>query len=365
MNLLSKIALLLGRRKFEEFAQANPTLPDDALAVANTLDTYPVRGAVTLVAGSLAQALDNVLRGTETIDAAATHALLILAALCIIWVRHAISKHDVRVNDVIQKARTISGIGSKTLPMIIAFGLGAWLFVSSPNCRASAPLADSETAATGTVALPATNKPVGDGLIASGSASVPLAVVAGDSETAATGTIALSATNKPIGDGLIASGSASVPLAVVAGDSETAVTGTVALPATNNTPLDNAFTQLVTDIGKSTKFSSGVGINLHAKIAPLLSQELPLFGRTGTNSSWSTGPSHATFFLPAENQEQLGWSLSGSWKSPPRLLRFALFNASDIDWTFNWGLPVEDYYQLFRHVDWKENRFGLSVTRKF
>ncbi len=298
MNLLSKIALLVGRRKFEEFAQANPTLPDDALAVANTLDTYPVRGAVALVAGSLAQAVDNVLHGTETIAAAATHALLVLAALCIIWVRHAISKHDVRVNDVVQKARAVSGIGSKTLPMIVAFGLGAWLFVSSPNCRASGPLA-----------------------VVSESASGPLALQ--------TNTTAEAQTNS------------AAPL------------------------LDNAFTQLVTDIGKSTKFSSGVGINLHAKVAPLLSQELPLFGRTGTNSSWSTGPSHATFFLPAENEEQLGWSLSGSWKSPPRLLRFALFNASDIDWTVNWGLPVEDYYQLFRHVDWKENRFGLSVTRKF
>ena len=135
--------------------------------------------------------------------------------------------------------------------------------------------------------------------------------------------------------------------------------------AQTNAPADNAFTQLVTDIGKSTKFSSGVGINLHAKVAPLLSQELPLFGRTGTNSSWSTGPSHATFFLPAENEEQLGWSLSGSWKSPPRLLKLALFNATDVDWTVNWGLPVEDYYKLFRHVDWKQNRFGLSVIRKF
>ena len=56
MNLLTKIAILFGRRKFEDFAQANPALPDDALAVANTLDTYPVRGAVTLVAASLAHA---------------------------------------------------------------------------------------------------------------------------------------------------------------------------------------------------------------------------------------------------------------------------------------------------------------------
>jgi hypothetical protein len=271
MNLLSKIALLFGRRKFEEFAQANPALPDDALAVANTLDTYPVRGAAMLVAGSLAHALDNLLHGAETVDTAATHALLILAALCIIWVRHAISKHDVRVNDVIQRVRDLSGIAAKTLPMIVAFGLGFALLTVSPNASAQ----------------------------------------------------------------------------------------------TNAAPIDNTFSQLVTDIGKSTKFSSGVGINLHAKIAPLLSQELPLFGHTGTNASWSTGPSHATFFLPAENEEQLGWSLSGSWKSPPRLLRLALFNASDVDWTVNWGLPVEDYYQLFRHVDWKENRLGLSVTRKF
>jgi hypothetical protein len=235
MNLLSKIALLFGRKKFEDFAQANPALPDDALAVANTLDTYPVRGAVALVAGSLAHALDNLLRGTETIDAAATHALLILAALCIIWVRHAISKHDVRVNDVVQKARDLSGITSQTLPMIVAFGLGAWLFVSPPNCRASAPPANSETTASGPLALQTNTQ--------------------------------------------------------------------------TNAAVDNTFSQLVTDIGRSTKFSSGVGINLHAKIAPLLSQELPLFGRTGTNSSWSTGPSHATFFLPAENQEQLGWCI--------------------------------------------------------
>ncbi len=270
MNLLAKFALLFGRKKFEEFAQANPALPDDALAVANTLDTFPVRGAVALVAGSLAHALDNLLHGTETVDAAATHALLILAALCIVWVRHAISKHDVRVNDVVQKARDLSGIGSKTLPMIVAFGLGFALFAISP-----------------------------------------------------------------------------------------------AASAQTNAPADNAISQLITDIGKSTKFSSGIGINLHAKTAPLLSQELPLFGRSNTNSSWSTGPSHATFFLPAENEEQLGWSLSGSWQSPPRLLKLALFNASDVDWTVNWGLPVEDYYQLFRHVDWKQNRIGLSVTRKF
>jgi len=268
MNWLSKIALLFGRKKFEDFAQANPALPDDALAVANTLDTFPVRGAVTLVAGSLAHALDNLLRGTETIDAAATHALLILAALCIIWVRHAISKHDVRVNAVVQKARDLSGIAAKTLVLI--FVPFVFFVVKSPSASAQ-----------------------------------------------------------------------------------------------TNTPIENTFSQLVTDIGKSTKFSSGIGINLHAKFAPLLSQELPLFGRTGTNSSWSTGPSHATFFLPEENQEQLGWSLSGSWKSPPRLLKLALFNASDVDWTVNWGLPVEDYYQLFRHADWKENRFGLSVTRKF
>jgi len=268
MNLLSKIALLFGRRKFEEFAQANPALPDDALAVANTLDTFPVRGAVALVAGSLAHALDNLLRGTETVDSAATHALLILAALCIVWVRHAISKHDVRVNDVVQKARDLSGIAAKTLLLI--FVPFVFFVVKSPSASAQ-----------------------------------------------------------------------------------------------TNAALDNTFSQLVTDIGKSTKFSSGVGINLHAKVAPLLSQELPLFGHTGTNSSWSTGPSHATFFLPAENEEQLGWSLSGSWKSPPRLLRLALFNASDVDWTVNWGLPVEDYYQLFRHADWKQNRIGLSVTRKF
>jgi hypothetical protein len=326
MNLLSKIALLFGRRKFEEFARANSALPDDALAVANTLDTYPVRGAVTLVAGSLAHALDSVLRGTETIDTAATHALLILAGLCIIWVRHAISKHDVRVNDVVQKARDLSGlsavadIGSKTLPMIVAFGLGAWLFVSPPNCRAGGPLA--------------VVSPVCHAELVEASPTTP-------ATSLATGSSASSNTPTPNSD--------SVPV----------------VSSVSSAPLDNTFSQLVTDIGKSTKFSSGVGINLHAKIAPLLSQELPLFGHAGTNSSWSTGPSHATFFLPAENQEELGWSLSGSWQSPPRLLRLALFNASDVDWTVNWDLPVEDYYQLFRHNDWKENRFGLSVTRKF
>jgi hypothetical protein len=313
MNLLSKIALLFGRRKFEEFAQANPALPDDALAVANTLDTFPVRGAVTLVAGSLAHALDSVLRGTETIDTAATHALLILAGLCIVWVRHAISKHDVRVNDVVQKARDLSGLSavadvtSKTLPMIVAFGLGFTLFAVSGVCHAE---------------------------LVEASPTAPETFLA-------TGSSASSNTPTPNSD--------SVP----------------AVSSVSSAPLDNTFSQLVTDIGKSTKFSSGVGINLHAKIAPLLSQELPLFGHSGTNSSWSTGPSHATFFLPTENEEQLGWSLSGSWQSPPRLLRLALFNASDVDWTVNWGLPVEDYYQLFRHNDWKENRFGLSVTRKF
>ena len=52
MNLLSKIALLFGRRKFEEFAQANPALPDDALAVANTLDTYASYGNWTNSGGS-------------------------------------------------------------------------------------------------------------------------------------------------------------------------------------------------------------------------------------------------------------------------------------------------------------------------
>src|SRR5882724_11762896 len=98
MNWLTKIAILVGRKKFEEFAQANPQLPDDALAVANTLDTHPVRGAAILILGSLANAIDNTLRGTETAEQLITHALLILAGLCIIWVRHAISKHDVSVN---------------------------------------------------------------------------------------------------------------------------------------------------------------------------------------------------------------------------------------------------------------------------
>ncbi|HTS19961.1 MAG TPA: hypothetical protein VMP11_20465 [Verrucomicrobiae bacterium] len=88
MNWMTKVAILFGRKKFEEFAQANPELPDDALAVANTLDTHSVRGAVALILGSLAHAADNVLRGTETIDQLATHVLLILAGLCIIWVRH-------------------------------------------------------------------------------------------------------------------------------------------------------------------------------------------------------------------------------------------------------------------------------------
>ena len=109
MNWMSKLALLVGRKKFEDYAQANPTLPDDALAVANTLDTYPVRGAVTLIAGSLAHAADNVLRNSETVEQLVTHALLILAGLCIIWVRHAISKHDVQINTALQSARTVAG----------------------------------------------------------------------------------------------------------------------------------------------------------------------------------------------------------------------------------------------------------------
>ena len=98
MNWMTKVAILVGRKKFEEFAQANPPLPDDALAVANTLDTYPVRGAALLITGSLAHTIDNVLRGTETVEQLVTQVLLILSGLCIIWVRHAISKHDVSVN---------------------------------------------------------------------------------------------------------------------------------------------------------------------------------------------------------------------------------------------------------------------------
>ncbi|HUJ70909.1 MAG TPA: hypothetical protein VLZ30_01605, partial [Verrucomicrobiae bacterium] len=141
-----------------------------------------------------------------------------------------------------------------------------------------------------------------------------------------------------------------------------ATSGTPVQLATNATAL---FTQLVKDMGASTKFSSGLGINLHGQFAPLLSQELSLFGRTGTNSAWSTGPSHATFFIPAENQEQVGWSYSMYWYHAPKLLRFALFNADNIDLTINWGLPAEDYYQLFRHIDWRDNRLGVSITRKF
>ncbi|MGD0061581.1 MAG: hypothetical protein ABSD58_19410 [Verrucomicrobiia bacterium] len=308
MNWMTKLAILFGRKKFEDFAQANPQLPDDALAVANTLDTYPTRGAAALIAGSLAHAVDNVLRGTETVEQLATHLLLVLTALCIIWVRHAISKHDVRVNAAVQSARQVSGISSTVTTLMILFAPFVFFVVSPLNCGAGGPPADVSTTATGPVALQ-------------------------------TGT-----TN----------GSAA----------PTTATGTVALPnnVTNATAL---FTELVSDFGSVTKFSSGVGVNLHGKIAPLLSQELSLFGHSTTNSSWSTGPSHATFFLPAANEEQVGWSFSGSWNSPPRILRFALFNASDIDWTVNWGLPVEDYYRVFRHIDWRENRLGVSITRKF
>ncbi len=288
MNWMTKIAILFGRKKFEEFAQANPQLPDDALAVANTLDTYPVRGAAALIAGSLAHAADNVLRGTETVDQLATHAVLILAALCIIWVRHAISKHDVKVNAVVQQARTVSGIAPAVKMLVVGLSL----------------------------------------LVAQ--ASLPAVVHAQTQPQAGT---------------LAANGSAG------------------ASPSPTNAAA--LFTQFVSDMGSVTKFSSGVGVNLHGKVAPLLSQELSLFGHSTSNSSWSTGPSHATFFLPAANEEQLGWSFSGSWDSPPRILRFALFNASDIDWTINWGLPVEDYYRVFRRIDWRENRLGLSITRKF
>jgi hypothetical protein len=288
MNWMTKVAILFGRKKFEDFAQANPQLPDDALAVANTLDTYPTRGAVTLIAGSLAHAVDNVLRGTETVEQLATHLLLILTALCIIWVRHAISKHDVRVNTAVQTARQVSGISSTVTTLMILFLPFVFFVVDNPSAHAQ------------------TNGSAG----------------ASPSTTNATETMAV----------------------------------------TNATGL---FTELVSDVGSVTKFSSGVGVNLHGKIAPLLSQELSLFGHSGTNSSWSTGPSHATFFLPAANEEQVGWSFSGSWNSPPRILRFALFNASDIDWTVNWGLPVEDYDRVFRHIDWRENRLGVSITRKF
>ena len=232
MNWMTKVAILIGRKKLEEFAQANPQLPDDALAVANTLDTYPVRGAVTLIAGSLAHAVDNVLRGTETVEQLTTHALLVLTALCIIWVRHAISKHDVAVNTVVQKARAVAGVASQVTALLLAFApfaFFAFFVVNSPSACAQ------------------TNAASGD---------------------AAYNTNTLSG-----------------------------VTNAAAL-----------FTELVSEVGSVTKFSSGVGVNLHGKIAPLLSQELSLFGHTTTNSSWSTGPSHATFFLPAANEEQVGWT---------------------------------------------------------
>jgi len=285
MNWFSKIALLVGRKKFEDYAQANPELPDDALAVANTLDTYPVRGAAALIVGSLAHAADNVLRGSETVEQLITHALLILTGLCIIWVRHAISKHDVQVNAVLQNAREVSGITSPVVKALVvtlaAFALGT----------AHATPASAQT--------------------------------------------------------------------------NTASPNIAAALTTNASSASALFTQLVKDMGASTKFSSGLGVNFHGQFAPLLSQELSLFGRTGTNSSWSTGPSHATFFIPAENQEQVGWSYSMYWYHAPKLLRFALFNADNIDLTINWGLPAEDYYQLFRHIDWRDNRLGVSITRKF
>lgn len=282
MNWMTRAAILVGRKKFEDYAQANPELPDDALAIANTLDTYPVRGAAALIAGSFAHAVDNALRGTETIEALVTHALLVLAGLCIIWVRHAISKHDVQVNDVLQKARQLAGLPAVVKTIILLLAGVAWAVTSPISVNAQ--------------------------------------------------------TNSP------------------------SITPAASMVTTS---IPTLLVQVITDAGSLTKFSSGVGVNLHGKIAPLLSQELSIFGDTNTNESWSTGPSHATFFLPASNEEQLGWSFSGSWLNPPRILKFALFNARDIDWTLNWGLPVEDYYQLFRHVDWRDNRFGASITRKF
>ena len=276
MNWLTRVAIFFGRRKFEEFAQANPQLPDDALAVANTLDTHTTRAAVTLILGSLAHAADNVLQGTETAEQFGVHLLIILAGVAIILCRHAISAHDVPINDALQKARDLAGIPRVVKLLVLALGIGLATGMSLPQ-EATAQTSSNSGA--------------------------------------------------------------------------TAVWGIL--------------TNVVSDVGSLTKFSSGVGINLHAKIAPLLSQEVSLFGETTTNSSWSTGPSHATFFLPETNEEQLGWSVSGSWQSPPRILRLALFNARDIEWTVNWGLPAEDFYRVFRHVDWRENRFGVSVTRKF
>jgi hypothetical protein len=336
---MTKLAILAGRKKFEEFAQTNPELPDDALAVANTLDTYPVRGAVLLIAGSLAHAADNVLRGSETVEQLVTHALLMLAGVCLIWVRHAISKHDVQINDGLQQARAVAGIATAVKAMVVAVILGglasgALALQTAKAQTNSEPPAEATMMAGGTPTLPATDAETNATTMAGGTPTLP----ATNAETNATATPNA------------ASGALALQTADAAGGA----------PA-----LQTAFVQALSDVGSLTRFSSGVGVNLRGKYAPLLSQEVSLFGQSGTNASWSTGPSHATFFLPASNEEQLGWSISGKWNSPPRLLRLALFNARDIDWTLNWGLPAEDYYQLFRHVDWRDNRFGVSITRRF
>jgi len=125
MNFFEKLALLFARKKFEDYATAQPQLPDDTLQVAATLDSHTTRVGLMMVAGSLAHAVVNLLHGTETADQLTTHLLISLSGIGLVFARHAVSAHDVQVNGALQEAREKLNIAS---PVVKAASMIALIF---------------------------------------------------------------------------------------------------------------------------------------------------------------------------------------------------------------------------------------------
>ena len=285
--MFNKIAIFFGLRKFETYAQANPELPDDTLAVANTVGTYPVRGAAMLILGSLAHAADNLLRGTESIDQFLVHAVVILSGLCIIWVRHAISKHDVQVNTALSNTRVMLGIPPvvKLIIAALAFGL----------VTAHATPATAQTNGSSQLPTP-------PGLVMQTIASAPL-------------------TPQPV-------------------------------------------SQFISIIMSNGETHAGITANLHGKYGASLSQQLDLFGFNKTNAWLHIGPQVDTAFLDNKNVVALGPAVSVAWDKAPKILKWVLFNADNVEAQFGVSEPRETWTHP-GHADWKATQVNASVGRKF
>lgn len=190
----------------------------------------------------------------------------------------------------------------------------------------------------------------------------PAPMVTPDQNVTAGGGVGMGNTNIGKGAGIILAAFLFAG-SVNAQDVTTNIAPVVADTATN--AFVNPVVQLAKAIYSVSRAGVGYGINLHGKNGAVVMEQMDVFGYTFTNKTeFALGVVHQTLFIPTVNETEVGLGLAGSWENPPRLLKYALFNATHVRWSITVCEPVEVFSQ-YNDFDWKRTTFGGSITRKF